>query len=249
MTHLEVKHVYKSFEDKPVIQDLSFSLQKGEFVSILGPSGSGKTTLFHLIGGIIVPDSGEIVLDGKNITGQKGHVSFMPQHPSLLPWRNLLDNVLLGQELTGKREVEKARNMLAAAGLEGHEKSYPHQLSGGMQQRASFLRALISPQSLMCLDEPFSALDEFTRLEMQKWLISIWEQYRRTVLFITHNIEEALFLSDRILIFSERPARMLADISVPFPRPRQSSLFLEREFFDWKRNIYEILRGEKTTGF
>lgn len=246
MTHLQIKHVYKSFENKPVIQNLSFSVQKGEFVSILGPSGSGKSTLFHLIGGILQPNSGEIILDGKNIAGQKGHVSFMPQHPSLLPWRNLLDNILLGQELAGKRDKEKARKMLAKAGLEGHEKSYPHQLSGGMQQRASFLRALISPQPLMCLDEPFSALDEFTRLEMQKWLISIWEQHRRTVLFITHNIEEALFLSDRLLIFTERPARLRADVIVPFSRPRHPSLFLEEEFFHWKRKIYEILRGEKS---
>lgn len=246
MSHLLIKGVSKQFGENMVLQDMSFSIEKDEFVSIIGPSGSGKSTLFHLIGGLLTPDCGEIALDNKRINGHRGYISYMPQTASLLPWRTILNNVLVGQELQGKREVEKAKEMLDIAGLRGYERSYPHELSGGMKQRAAFIRALLSPQEVICLDEPFSALDELTRFEMQKWLLSIWETHKRTVLFITHNIEEALFLSDRILVLSERPSIVFMDLKVPFARPRNENLLLDEQFMVLKRKIYQSLVNKET---
>ncbi|PLS14615.1 ABC transporter ATP-binding protein [Bacillus sp. M6-12] len=241
MTHLQITNLSKQFSGNVVLRDFELTIEEGEFVSILGPSGTGKSTIFHLIGGILAPDDGSIQLRGKKINGKRGFISYMPQTPSLLPWKNILQNVLLGQELQGKKDPERALEMLKKAGLERYEKAYPHELSGGMKQRAAFIRALLSPQSLICLDEPFSALDELTRIEMQKWLLSIWEEYRCTVMFITHNIEEALFLSDRIVVLSNRPAKVKADFTVPFSRSRNESLLLEDEFLKWKRKIYYAL--------
>ncbi|WP_249872331.1 ABC transporter ATP-binding protein [Oceanobacillus saliphilus] len=242
MNHLEVRHLSKSFETNSVLKDVHFSVGNGEFVSLLGPSGSGKSTLFRIIGGISLPSSGSIHLNGEKINGKRGSISYTPQSPSLMPWRTILDNVLLGQELTGYRDREKAIAMMKRAGLEGYEKAYPHELSGGMKQRASFIRSLLSPQELILLDEPFSALDEFTRIDMQKWLLSIWEAHQRSILFITHHIEEAIFLSDRIIILSARPATVRKEFVIPFERPRKESLLLSDEFLQWKKKIYEEMR-------
>lgn len=242
VSHLTVSNISKHFDHNEVLKNLSFTVERNEFVSILGPSGSGKSTIFSLIGGILSPDKGDIYLDQQVINGKRGSISYMPQTPSLLPWRTILENVLLGQELQGKTKREAAMNMIEIAGLKGYEHAYPHELSGGMKQRASFIRALLSPQSIICLDEPFSALDELTRLDMQKWLLSIWEKHRRTILFVTHNIEEALFLSDRIIVLSHKPSQVAAEFHVPFSRPREESLFLENEFLEWKRNIYYSLK-------
>ncbi|WP_445488635.1 ABC transporter ATP-binding protein [Niallia sp. 03133] len=247
MTFLEIKNISMSFEENAVLHSINMSIQEGEFVSILGPSGSGKSTLFHLIGGIMTPDSGEIQLKTENITGKKGYISYMPQSASLFPWRTVLENVILAQELKGKKDIQKAKNMLRKAGLGAFEKAYPNVLSGGMKQRVSFIRALLSAENLLCLDEPFGALDEFTRLEMQKWLLSIWEEHKRTVLFITHNIDEALFLSDRIFILSNRPAHILTEITVPFNRPREENLWLEPSFLEWKKKIYFLLQNQEGT--
>ncbi|TGB03848.1 ABC transporter ATP-binding protein [Halobacillus salinus] len=242
MAKLNIDHVNKSFGDNLVLKDLAFDVKEEEFVSIIGPSGSGKSTLFHLIGGLYEPDDGMIQLDGKRINGQKGAISYMPQSPSLLPWRTLLENVVLGAEIHGKMEEKTAKSMIQKAGLSGFEHSYPHELSGGMQQRASFIRSLLSPQSLICLDEPFSALDEFTRLEMQKWLLDTWEQHQRSILFITHNIEEALYLSDRIILLSDRPATVQREFKVPFTRPRDPSIVLTEEFLKMKQTIHSELK-------
>lgn len=247
MSQLIVHQLTKSFHAKKVINQLTFSVEKGEFVSILGPSGSGKSTLFHLIGGILTPDSGTIQLEGHDITNERGHISYMPQHPSLFPWRTVLQNVVLGQELLGKKEIGKAKEMLARAGLADYEHAFPHELSGGMKQRVAFVRALMSPQPIICLDEPFSALDELTRLEMQKWLLSICGQLRPTVIFVTHSIEEALFLSDRILVLSKKPAQIIAEFAIPFARPRKETLLLDEQFLTWKRKIYYTLMGESTS--
>jgi ABC-type nitrate/sulfonate/bicarbonate transport system ATPase subunit len=243
MSQLVVKNINKSFGKKTVLDDLSFTVEDGEFVSILGPSGSGKSTLFHLIGGMYEPDFGEFYLNGENITGKRGSISYTPQSPSLFPWRTVIKNVMLGSELFGKPDEQKARAMLEKAGLAGYENAYPHQLSGGMRQRVSFVRSLLSPQSFICLDEPFSALDEFTRLEMQKWLLDIWEQNRRSILFVTHNIEEAIFLSDRIIVLSSNPATVKREFNIPFARPREESLLLTEEFLRWKKEIYQDLKG------
>lgn len=244
MSYLRFQNVSKRFGQIEVLNDLDFSINKNEFVSIIGPSGSGKSTIFNLIGGILSPDEGEILLDGQTINGKRGYISYMPQTSSLLPWRTILENVLLGQELQGKKEVKAAREMLAIAGLSDYENAYPHVLSGGMKQRAAFIRALLSPQEVICLDEPFSALDELTRFEMQKWLLEMWESHRRTILFITHNIEEALFLSDRVMMLSGKPAKVVSNLEVSFERPRHERILLDESFIQWKRDLYYQLVGE-----
>lgn len=244
MGKLEVKGVTKSFGNNLVLDGINLIVEEGEFVSILGPSGSGKSTLFNLIGGILVPDEGEILLDGEDIVGKRGSISYTPQSPALFPWRTVLENVLIGQEIFGMKEEKKALEMLERAGLNGYENAYPHELSGGMKQRVSFIRSLLSPQSLICLDEPFSALDEFTRISMQKWLQSLWVEHRRSVLFVTHNIEEALFLSDKIIVLSNKPAKVKKVFHIPFSRPRTEELMLSEDFLEWKRKIYkEISSG------
>ena len=238
-------NISKSFKENKVLDELSFHVNDGEFVTIVGPSGSGKSTLFHLIGGLYTPDSGDIRMDGKLMNGQRGAISYTPQSPSLLPWRTVLQNILLGGEIIGKNNELEAIRMIERAGLKGYEHAYPCELSGGMQQRVSFIRSLMSPQSLICLDEPFSSLDEFTRLDMQNWLLSIWEENKRSILLVTHHIEEALYLSDRIIVLSGKPAKIKKEFTIPFPRPRQESIILSDEFLQWKRKIYEELRDER----
>jgi ABC-type nitrate/sulfonate/bicarbonate transport system ATPase subunit len=242
---LQIQKLSKSFgNNNLVLNQVSLHVNEGEFVSILGPSGSGKSTLFHLIGGLLEPDEGVITLNGNVINGKMGNISFMPQDHSLLPWRNVIKNIVLSQELSRKPDIELARAWLKRTGLEDFENAYPHELSGGMKQRVSFLRSLLAPQSFMCMDEPFSALDEFTRLDMQQWLLSIWEEQRRSILLVTHNIDEALLLSDRIYIFSDRPARIKEELIIPFPRPRNKELLLSDEFTEWKRKVYKALEKE-----
>lgn len=241
---LTINQLDKTYGDLPVLKNIDLHVKDREFVAILGPSGSGKSTLFQLIGGIIKPEQGTITLNNEVINGKKGLVSYMPQQPSLFPWRTVLENVVLATELTGKPNVEEAKQWLEKVGLADFENSYPIELSGGMKQRVSFIRALLSKQSLLCLDEPFSALDEFTRLKMQKWLLSVWEENRKSVLFITHSIEEALFIADRIYVLSKRPATVKAEITVPFSRPRNESLLETTEFFNLKQQIFQHIKEE-----
>lgn len=243
MGKLQLQHISKSYGEKNVLRDVSFHVNQGEFVSIVGPSGSGKSTLFQLIGGLYTPDNGEITLGEKKITNSQGHISYMPQNPSLFPWRTILQNVLLSSEIAGEKDTGSALELIEKAGLSGYENAYPHQLSGGMRQRVAFIRSLNSPQPIICLDEPFSALDEFTRFEMQEWLLSIWEEYRKSILFITHNTDEAIFLSDRILILSEKPASIVKEIIVPFHRPRSEDILMNEQFMHLKREIIHELRG------
>lgn len=244
MGSLIVNNLNKSYGGEPILHDLNLTVHDGEFVSILGPSGSGKSTLFRLIGGIHIPESGEISLDNNDISGKRGSISYTPQSPSLMPWRTVLKNVLLGLEIVGKKDEERALELIKFAGLKGYENAFPHELSGGMKQRVAFIRSLLSPQPLICLDEPFSALDEFTRLEMQKWLLSIWKENKRSILFVTHNIDEAIFLSDRIIVFSSKPATVKKAHTIPFERPRHESILLTEEFLDWKKAIYRELSDD-----
>lgn len=249
---LELRNIGKSFgnqgTDKFVIKELSLYVSEGEFVSIIGPSGSGKSTVFHIIGGLLRPDHGEIRLDGQDITGKRGHISYVPQQHSLLPWRTVLENTVLAIEVSGgmskKKAREQAKEWLARVGLQGYESAYPDVLSGGMQQRVAFLRALLSPQEVMCLDEPFGALDALTRMDLQRWLLRLWEQTRRSVLFVTHSIEEALFLSDRIYVFSEKPTGVLEEIIVPFQRPREEEILQQSEFMRLRTHIYNLMKKE-----
>ncbi|OBZ10809.1 nitrate ABC transporter ATP-binding protein [Bacillus sp. FJAT-27264] len=249
---LEVSAVSKAFTQRrnstSVLNNVSLKVEQQEFVTILGPSGCGKSTLFHIIGGLEQPDSGTISMNGKVVTCQRGEISYMPQQPALFPWRTIEDNVLLSQEIKGAARGgsrEEARQWLAKVGLAGFERAYPHMLSGGMQQRAAFLRALLAPQELMLLDEPFSALDALTRSEMQRWLLELWEENRRSVLFITHNIEEALLLSNRIYVFSGRPGQVLHTVDVPFPRPRREEIADTPEFLALKRQLSQWMREEQ----
>ncbi|MHA0857482.1 ABC transporter ATP-binding protein [Paenibacillus sp. CMAA1364] len=248
-----MNHIHKSFNNKgqslSVLNDVSLQVNKGEFVSIVGPSGCGKSTLFHIIGGLVQPDAGEVWMKGRQVTGERGHISFMPQQPALFPWRTIEDNVILAQEIKGtsKKEArEEAKSWLAKVGLSGFERAYPHMLSGGMQQRVAFLRALLSPEELICLDEPFSALDALTRSDMQRWLLNIWEENQRSVLFITHNIEEALLLSDRIYVFSNRPGSILQVVDVPLPRPRTEQHTEDATFLKLKRDISQWMKEEQS---
>lgn len=247
---LEVNNVSKSFSDargtKDVLRQLSLQVGDGEFVSIVGPSGSGKTTLFGVIGGLQKPTEGEVRIGGQVTTGQTGHVAYMPQQASLLPWRTVAGNIELSLTIAGVEKQQARSDALAwleRIGLAEYAGAYPHVLSGGMQQRVSFLRALLSPQRLMLLDEPFGALDALTREHMQKWLLSIWEQNRRSVLLVTHSIEEALYLSDRIIVLSASPAIILDEITVPFERPRKEELREDARFMELRSRIYRHLAG------
>ncbi|WP_080846906.1 ABC transporter ATP-binding protein [Cytobacillus gottheilii] len=244
MTVLSLTNLSKRFGSNHVLDKLELHIKKSEFVSILGPSGSGKSTLFHMIGGLLTPDEGTIALNEEKINGITGKISYMPQSPSLLPWRSILDNTLLGQELQGKTDESRAKEMLKVAGLGEYLNAYPHELSGGMKQRAAFIRALLSPQELMLLDEPFSALDELTRSDMQQWLLQIWEELKPTILFVTHNIEEAILLSDRIVILSHRPAKIREGVTVPFSRPRDEQLPLSEEFIHFRQKLHKLIQEE-----
>lgn len=251
---LDVVDVHASFRERrsrlSVLNGLSLTVEQGEFVAIVGPSGCGKSTLFHIIGGLLKPQEGQVLMNGLDVTGQRGKISYMPQQPALFPWRTIEDNVLLAGEVATNappraEALTEARKWLSSVGLAGFEQAYPHMLSGGMQQRAAFLRALLSPQELMLLDEPFSALDALTRSDMQRWLLDIWEQNRRSVLFITHNIEEALLLADRVYVLSNRPATVLHEVHVPFDRPRREEITEESAFLERKRQIAQWMREEQ----
>nr|WP_236871198.1 ABC transporter ATP-binding protein [Brevibacillus laterosporus] len=246
---LVVEQVSHSFTESnstiDVLHQISLEVKKGEFVSLIGPSGSGKSTLFHIIGGLLSPSHGTITIEGKQVTGETGHISYMPQSSSLLPWRTVEENVGLALEVEGvsrKETVKLAREWLPKVGLDGYEKAYPHMLSGGMQQRVAFLRALLSKQELICLDEPFGALDALSRTDMQNWLLTIWEKHKRSVLLITHSIDEAIFLSDKIYVLTAKPAQVADTILVPFERPRQEKMLLSPEFMLVKEKILQLLR-------
>lgn len=231
-------------EKHPVLDKLSLTVRAGEFVTLIGPSGSGKSTLFRLIGGVERPDEGVVRIDGAEATGKQGLISYMPQQAALFPWLSVAGNVssALVTSGVGKGEAKRlAAEWLARIGLGAVAGEYPHVLSGGMQQRVSFLRALLMKRDIMCLDEPFAALDELTRADMQKWLLELWEADRRSVLFITHSIEEALLLSDRIYVLSAAPARVVREIVVPFERPRRADVWTEPAFVTLKREILSLL--------
>jgi len=245
---LELRSICKSFPLRgtttSVLENISLHVSHGEFVSIIGPSGSGKSTLFHIIGGLISPNSGQVLIKGRETTGHSGLVSYMPQDNTLLPWRTIVDNLVLEREIAGlprKESLQIAHFWLTRIGLDRYSKEYPAVLSGGMKRRVAFLRSLISPHDTMLLDEPFGSLDALTRLDMQQWLMQIWEEHKRTVLFITHSIEEALYLSDRVYVLSTHPARVLEEIQITFPRPRTSSVLSDPLFIRKRDHIRQLM--------
>ncbi|ACA40536.1 ABC transporter ATP-binding protein [Lysinibacillus sp. fkY74-1] len=242
---LSIQNIAKSFDSLHVLDHVSFDVKDGEFVAIVGPSGSGKSTLFQLIGGVSLVDQGTILLNGEEIQQKRGAIGYMPQQPCLLPWRTILENVTIVEELQQNPNVERAKGWLEKVGLASFSQAYPYELSGGMQQRVSFIRAIVSDKPILCLDEPFSALDEFTRLEMQAWLLSIWEEHKKSILFVTHSIEEALFLADRIIVLSKRPATVKKEMIVPFERPRKEEIRHSATFTALKQQLFTYLQEEK----
>nr|WP_242833112.1 ABC transporter ATP-binding protein [Desulfosporosinus acidiphilus] len=230
-----------------VLADINLEVETGKFVSLIGPSGCGKSTICNLVAGVEVPVQGEIILEGRSIKGLPGQVGYMPQRDLLLPWRTLLDNVALGSDIRRedkRKSRETARHWLNRFGLDKFADHYPHQLSGGMRQRGALLRTFLFGQNTLILDEPFGALDALTRREMQEWLLDVWSQSRPTVVFITHDIEEAILLSDEVVVLSHSPARILDKITVPFSRPRSQDILLSDEAIEIKRRLLDLLNGK-----
>ena len=217
----------------PALDNVSFKVMPGEFVTIIGASGSGKSTLFNLGVGLLEPDEGEILIDGEKPENRAGMVGYMPQRDLLLPWRSILDNTIIPLEIQGipKQESrQKALEMLPHFGLETFENEYPSALSGGMRQRAALLRTWLMGRSTLLLDEPFGALDALTRKELQNWLLRVWQEFGRTVMFITHDVEEAVYLADRVIVLSARPGKIKRELKIDLPRPRHQSIIAEPEF-------------------
>ena len=245
MKKLEVKNISKSFDGKPVLRRVSVELNQGEIVCLLGVSGGGKTTLFNIISGLLTPDSGQVLLDGKDITNQPGHISYMLQKDLLLPYRTVEDNVALPILLKGIKKKEARRQvspMFSQFGIEGTQKKYPAQLSGGMRQRAALLRTYMFSKDVALLDEPFSALDTITKSSMHSWYLDVMEKIRMSTLFITHDIDEAILISDRIYLLSGSPGKITDEIIIREPKPRREDFNLTEEFLEYKRRILSLLK-------
>ena len=241
---LRAEHVTKSYGGRTVIQDVSLRLDQGELVCLLGISGAGKTTLFHSLSGLERPEEGRVLLFGEDVTGTPGKISYMLQRDLLLPHKKIPDNAALPLVIRGVRAREareRALSYFPQFGLEGTEDKYPAQLSGGMRQRAALLRTFLGARGVALLDEPFSALDALTKREIHRWYMEMMDQLRLTTLFITHDIDEAILLSDRVCVLSGRPGRIAAEIRVDPPRPRDLSFSLSGEFLAYKRQILALL--------
>ena len=229
------------------VQSLDFVIAPGEFVCILGPSGCGKSTLLGALAGHLKPSAGRLDVDGQPVEGPSPERGMVFQHHTLLPWRSVLDNVAFGLKMQGIGKLERQRRaaeFLGLVGLADFAERWPSQLSGGMQQRAEIARVLINRPRLLLMDEPFGALDAQTRSRMQELLLDIWTRIRTTVVFVTHDIDEALFLADRILVMSPRPGRFIEDLRLDFLRPRRASLLTSPGFTHLKRHCLELLRHE-----
>ena len=244
MNKLEVRGVSKRFDDQQILDDISITLKEGELVCLLGVSGAGKSTLFNIISGLILPDKGQVLLDGEDITGKTGRISYMLQKDLLLPYRTIVDNAALPLLLRGvpKQEARKqASAHFADFGLEGTENKWPHQLSGGMRQRAALLRTYLFSQNVALLDEPFSALDTLTKTAMHNWYLDVMQRIRLSTLFITHDMDEAILLSDRIYLLTGQPGRIAGEIIIQNPLQQGKDFPLSPEFLQYKRQIAEML--------
>ena len=244
---VDVQQLRKAFPGKPpivAINEASFQVYKGEIFCIVGPSGCGKTTLLRLIAGLEKPTSGKIFVNNKLVTKPGPDRVMVFQESTLFPWRTVLENVSFGLELrkeSPKNLIQKAREYIKLVGLEGFEDKYPHQLSGGMKQRAELARALACNPEILLMDEPFGALDAQTRNLMQDELLTIWSKTRKTIIFVTHNIEESIYLGDRVLILTARPAKVKKVIQVPLKRPRDR---LSSDFIKIRKLIFQIIKEE-----
>ncbi|MBC2590687.1 MULTISPECIES: ABC transporter ATP-binding protein [Rhodococcus] len=244
MNAVTVTGVHKAFGARTVLDGAEFAVAEGEFVSLIGPSGCGKSTLFGLIAGLDSPDTGAVTVGDR--PAAPGRAALMPQKDLLFPWRTVLGNCALGLEVQGVPRGEaraRARELFPAFGLAGFEDAAPRQLSGGMRQRAALARTVLQGHKVLLLDEPFGALDSLTRTEMQLWLQQVWQRDRWTVLMITHDVREALLLSDRVLVLTRRPARICHEVTVPLPRPRGLDTLTSPEFVTLEKELVDVLHA------
>jgi sulfonate transport system ATP-binding protein len=242
---IEIRQVKKDFlnTDGTILHalgEVTLTIMPGEFVSLIGPSGCGKTTLLRAIAGLNRQDSGTILLDGAEITGPGADRGYAFQHANLFPWLNVYDNIAFGLKARGvfRKEKDQVQNFIDLVGLNGFEKSFPHQLSGGMCQRAALARALVGKPKVLLLDEPLGALDAFTRMNMQDEILKIWQRHKMTMLMVTHDVDEAIHMSDRVVVMTSRPSRVNQIIDIHLPRPRVRG---QEEFFLYRKKILEIL--------
>jgi ABC-type nitrate/sulfonate/bicarbonate transport system ATPase subunit len=241
-----VSHVFVGTggADVCALADVSITVESGRFLCLIGPSGCGKSTIFNIVAGLLRPTSGAVVIDGEDVTGSIGNVGYMLQKDLLLPWRTVLDNIILGMELRGvsvHEARERALPLIRHYGLGGFEHNFPQSLSGGMRQRAALLRTLLYDTEIVLLDEPFGALDAQTRARMQEWLLDLWSDFNKTVVFVTHDVEEAVYLSDEIIVLSARPGRLRARIPVELVRPRPRSVISDPEFIALREKCVALL--------
>ncbi|QJY49278.1 ABC transporter ATP-binding protein [Pseudonocardia broussonetiae] len=242
---LLVDHVHLAFGDLPVLDGVAFDVAPGEFVSLVGPSGCGKSTLFDVIAGLRRPDAGRVVVDGEDATGRVDPFAYMPQQDLLFPWRTVLDNTALGLEVAGvpRREARRrAGELFGPFGLAGFERARPAELSGGMRQRAALLRTVVQDRAVLLLDEPFGALDSLTRADLQAWLDDVRAGFGWTVLLVTHDIREAVRLSDRVVVLAPRPTRVRREVTVDLPRPRTTESVLSPAFAAVEAEVLAALR-------
>ena len=244
MELLRTEKISKSYQGRQIIRDISMSLKEGEFVSLLGLSGSGKTTLLNIVSGLLMPDTGKVFLSGKDITGQPGNISYMLQKDLLLEHKRVIDNVALPLVLRGMKPKEardQAEPYFAQFDLEGTQMLYPSALSGGMRQRAALLRTYLSSKGTVLLDEPFSALDMITRGQMHAWYLEMMKKLRLSTILITHDVDEAILLSDRICLLTGMPGEIRNEIRIDVPREEREDFGLRPEFVRYKRQIRELL--------
>ena len=246
-----MQSVHKSFtvggRPEQVLSGVDLSVGDGEFVSIIGPSGCGKSTMLNIIAGLDQPDSGVVEVFGDEGPDRLGRTGYMQQKDLLLPWRSVLDNAALGLEIRGvprRQARERALELTEEFGLKGFEHQFPFALSGGMRQRAAFLRTMLLDQDILLLDEPFGALDALTRVQMQEWLLELWSRLSKTIVLITHDVDEALLLSDRVYVLTGRPGRVTMVMSVELPRPRHFQMVTSPEFAGLKSQLLDRLRGQ-----
>lgn len=231
-------------ENVKIIENLSVNITKGKFISIIGPSGCGKSTLFNIIAGLLRPTAGSVYLNDQHITGEIGHVSYMLQKDLLFPWLTVLENVTLGMKLNGvpkKEAIETAIPILKKYGLGGFENHYPKTLSGGMKQRVALMRTILHNKDIILLDEPLSALDAQTRYSIQMWLMEIWKDLNKTMLLVTHDVDEAIFLSDEIYVLSKRPTTIAECVPISLSRPRDQRIFATSEFASIRKHLVDLL--------
>lgn len=243
---LEIDGLRQSYEGADVLDIDHLVVPDGAFVSVVGPSGCGKSTLLRIVAGVAEPTAGSVRLDGAPLPSTPGHAGFMPQHDRLLPWRNVRDNAVLAADIHGvDRSASRARAdaLLDRFGLTGYATSWPRELSGGMRQRLALLRTFLTDRDLLLLDEPFGALDAITRRRMHGWLQEVLALDRRTVVFVTHDVEEALLLSDRVLVLSPRPGRIVGEVVVDDPRPRTPQVTTEPAFVRRKADVFSLLES------